>query len=123
MGKKKKKKELPFKREIDESVIHAYCEQHDMKAHFTIELLFITTPFGSWYMNPYDDVIRLYHGNSRRTTAMDKKKNFDSDYHDQHKHFTDIMEALSYIHTHDSHKLKRELKQFKDNNIFGGDKL
>lgn len=111
MAKKKKNKKNFTEEDID-----LFCEAHNMKYHFSVCMLFIMTPFGTWYVSLDKDTYKLYHKNSYYFLNINQKG--FANYHSQKKEFYDILDALKYIHIHDVNKIKREIKREKDNDIF-----
>lgn len=119
MGKRKRKRKVKKQKDIlKTSEIIEYCEKHNMKAHFTVNILFVTTPFGEWYI-PLDEYpIKLFHKNPKAANVYNVRKSLRNQYHNQERRFETYYLALSYIYTHDFNKVKRDNIQAREKDVF-----
>ena len=104
---------MDFKEDITkaEEELIKYCQRRNMQVHIAENLIFITTPFGKWYMDKTKLPIKLYHEDSWIRSRSSGKVSFNSGYHKQDKIFDSYIDALKYIYNHDFYKLKREAKR------------
>ena len=78
------------------------CEKYGFKAHLTETTISIITPKSNWHICLDTQPIKLLHNNFLRTNY--KKQKFSQAYHNQHKYFKSVTEALDYIYRHDRNR-------------------
>lgn len=101
---------------VSEVVVAEFCKNNNIKYHFCMNILFLTTPFGDWYIPLDSNILELYHRSDNKSKSS--ANNLNGNYHCQNKTYDNIIDALEYIKVHDFNKIQREIKRHKRRDIF-----
>ena len=103
---------------LDEGAITKFAARLNVKVHFAVSTIFVSTPFGNWYVDVSGQSIKLYHRNASAENVSNRKQRFLEQYHQQDKIFENVYDVLQYIHDHDFNKIKRDQIQADEKSIF-----
>lgn len=85
-----------------ENKIENFAEQNNMKVHFMInDMVGVVTNKGFWQLVPSGQGVKVMHGNSR--SQLYKRAVATNSYHDQHRQYDDVINAMRYIRSHDAY--------------------